>query len=152
MPFPACFSHTCYPPCPGMDIAATPGGASIGEGFAHWQGCLVYLPGGTGSTAVVRGPGSDGRSLRVQPGVYEEQWRPTPGVPEQLVDALALRLVAPSKKDRVKILGEIDSVVAAPGVVGSLIGIDGLDGIVRGDNTTDLTIIDLRLLGKLVLV
>ena len=135
-----------------MDIAATPGGASIGDSFAHWQGCLVYLPGGTGGTAIVRGPGPDGRSLLVQPGVYEEQWRPAPGGLEQLVDALALRLVPPSKKDRVKILGEIDSAAAPPGAVGSLIGVDGLDGIVRWDNTTDLTIIDMRLLGKLVMV
>jgi hypothetical protein len=55
----------------------------------------------------------------------------------------------PSKKDRVKILGESDTASAQPGACGTLIGIDSSDGIVKVDNTTDLVIIDMRLLGKL---
>lgn len=52
---------------------------------------------------------------------------------------------------RTQILGESDTANAQPGAAGMLIGIDSTDGIVKFDNTTDLLIIDMRLLGKLAL-
>lgn len=117
-----------------MDLVAHGGsrGGAAGASYVHWDGVLVFLPGPGNRTAVVIGPGAPG-TLIVQPGVYEEQWVPEAGASGQAVEAAALRLVLPSKKDRVRIVGEADqqTTAAMPGVAGSLIGIDGADGIVK---------------------
>ena len=57
-----------------MDLGVTPGGGGVGASFSHWQGVLVFLPGGNHRTAVVCGPGPAGaRTLMVQPGSYTER-------------------------------------------------------------------------------
>jgi len=106
--------------------------------YVHWQGVLVFLPGPDNRTAIVVGPGPPGSraaTLVVQPGVYEERWvAEAASGGDQIVEATSLRLVPPSRKDRVKIVGEVGDVGAssqAPGAVGSLIGMDGPDGIVK---------------------
>lgn len=119
----------------------------------HWEGLLVNLPGQDGQVARVLGlAGSDGRTLRLQHGGLDPvsgSWAPAADQPDETLDPSTLSLVMPSKKDRVKVLGETDT-LTGPGAVGTLIGMDGTDGIVKVDNSTDLCIIDMRLLGKMV--
>ncbi|KAG1676522.1 hypothetical protein FOA52_000065 [Chlamydomonas sp. UWO 241] len=141
----------------GGGPAATPGGAGgyggvAPESFAHWQGVLVTLPGSDHQLAVVTSVGGpDGRLLRVATGTLDHgsgAW--VADGAELSYDGGLLSLLPPSKKDRVKILGESDTASAQPGAAGQLIGIDSSDGIVKVDNTTDLVIIDMRLLGRML--
>ena len=135
-----------------MDIAATPAPGHA-DSYVHWQDVLVTLPHSNGRTARVLGMAPDGRSLTVQPGSVDPSsgaWAAEAGAAEAAVDPLSLGVVPPTKKDRVKILGEQEGLSAPPGTVGTLIGIDSMDGIVRVDNQTELLIVDMGMLGKLV--
>jgi len=138
-----------------LDIAATPGapGPPGAELCIHWEGVLVSLPGDGSRVGVVASVMADGRGVRVRPGALSPgsgAWEPEAGADELVLDGHQLELVQPVKKDRVKILSESDTAAGAPGTAGTLIGVDVTDGIVKVDNTTDLAIIDMRLLGKLV--
>ena len=122
--------------------------------YAHWQGILVTMP--DGRTALVIGfpRGPDSQLLMVQPGTYGEAWA-ADGSAAVEVDGSVLTPVLPSKKDRVKILGDsVEGVgpsgVAPAGAVGTLIGIDNNEGIVKVDRATELAIADMSLLGKVV--
>ncbi len=66
---------------------------------------------------------------------------------EEAVETHSLSLVTPSKKDRIKILVDVENATA--GAMGTLIGIDAADGIVKLDNSSELVIIDMTHLGKL---
>ena len=136
--------------------AGTPGlgnsGMGGGEDLGLWAGVLVSLPGSAGQQAVVRGVGGDGRLLVVQPGssvpgsAFEAQGG------EQVLDRQVLTLVLPQKKDRVKLLRDSETGIAA-GKTGVLIGIDGPDGIVKCDGSgSDMQIFNMMLLGKLALL
>ena len=73
-------------------------------------------------------------------------WVPDPDHAGEEVELSALAPLAPSKKDRVRVLEDSDS--APAGTAGLLIGIDGNDGIVKVDNSSDLLIVPLATLGR----
>ncbi|KAK2654074.1 hypothetical protein Ddye_013930 [Dipteronia dyeriana] len=55
-----------------------------------------------------------------------------------------IEIVLPRKNDKIKIMGG-----AQRGATGKLIGVDGTDGIVKVDDTLDVTILDMVILAKL---
>lgn len=61
-----------------------------------------------------------------------------------MVNHLEMELVLPKKTDKVKIvMGDLR------GSTGKLIGVDGVDGIVKMDDTLDIKILDMGQLGKM---
>jgi hypothetical protein len=139
---------------PGTDLL---GGAQVGDAgsfeYNSWRDVLVsILP--TNELAVVCGPGGNRHSLMVQ---YVQQgdgdkWVAKPGALEA-VEGSAMELVLPAKKDRVRAVLAGDGTVAENlGKEGTLISIDGADGIVKFEHTSELAIIDRKCLGKIVRV
>lgn len=55
-----------------------------------------------------------------------------------------LEVVVPRKSDKIKIMGGPQH-----GATGKLIGVDGIDGIVKVDDTLDVKILDMVILAKL---
>ncbi|KAK2991600.1 hypothetical protein RJ640_027001 [Escallonia rubra] len=55
-----------------------------------------------------------------------------------------IEIVVPRKSDKIKIMGG-----AHRGATGKLIGVDGIDGIVKVDDTLDVKILDMAILAKL---
>lgn len=63
-------------------------------------------------------------------------------------DARSLLVVRPTKRDKVKVIkAEAQDVL---GVTGTLIGVDVADGIVKCDVTSDMKIVDMSYLAKVV--
>ncbi|GAX85054.1 hypothetical protein CEUSTIGMA_g12474.t1 [Chlamydomonas eustigma] len=142
------------PQTPGADLM---GGGQIGDAgifeYNNWRDVLVsVLP--TKELAVVCGPGGNRMSLMVH---YVEQgdedkWVARPGALES-VEGAALQMVLPAKKDRVRVVLVGDGASSdSLGKDGLLISIDGADGIVKFEHTSELAIIDRKCLGKIVKV
>ena len=95
--------------------------------------------------------GPDSQKLLVQPGTYATKWIPDdPGAAGIPVDASSLIPVPPSKKDIVRFLRDSGDGGAKAGAGGSLIGIDTNEGIVKLDKVTELVIVHMSFLGKVV--
>lgn len=129
---------------PGFHMGGGGGGGG-GLEYTSWVDVLVALPGG--DQGVVKHVTDDG-VCTVQP-VVPDTVTATGYVrkgDEQDFSYVELVLVKPSKKDRVKVLSDEHQ-----GRTGQLIGLDGNDGIVKGDGASgNMMILVMDKLGKLV--
>lgn len=145
------------------DMAApTPGGAAYGGGsgaprmdYSHWVDVEVMLPGGErgavrsveGSTATVAigredPAGGDGGGGGGQSSAAQQRWAYPPDAPTRSVPVGDMQLVAPDRKDAIRIVaGELE------GQYGELVGTDGGDGIVKLDK--EIKIYQLVNIGRL---
>ncbi|GAB4821977.1 hypothetical protein N2152v2_009023 [Parachlorella kessleri] len=137
-------------------IAPTPGGSTPGLGGAgepsgsaltsheHWQDVEVRLP--EGEVAVVRELPGDGSAM-VQVGSPDEADPDSvvypPDAPSRSVPLKSCALVAPERRDSIKVLvGDL------AGQTGELVGTDGGDGIIK--IAGDVKILSLAWIGKYV--
>lgn len=138
---------------PGLGEPMSPGpGGAHGDGgmdFSLLDDLLVHLPGeeDEGRVGVVKSVDIGAGTALVLPGTLSDDgsFEPDGGAAELRLPAGDLTLVTPQKKNAVKIVrGE------HRGQTGSLIGVDVADGIVKLDANTDIKILELSSLGRLV--
>lgn len=137
----------------------TPGSAMshpeppIDEGVLdHYEGVLVSIISGkeSGKSALVKSVDAKKRKLVLQLGSVD------PGTNAWIAESDAaetyslssIETLPPSKKDKVRLLKDSD--LANAGTVGSLIGIDDADGIVKVEGSTELVVIDLKHLARVI--
>lgn len=136
-------------------MAPTPGGATPGPAseqgaasgaasYEHWEGVEVRLP--EGEVAVVRGLPGDGTAqvALAQPSETDpETLVYPPDAPSRSVPLKGCALVAPERRDAIKVLqGDL------AGQTGELVGTDGGDGIIK--IAGDVKILSLAAIGKFV--